>query len=169
MTTNTRRLAMAILNGFDAFFAEYKNITLGAQARFEAADWHGAQKAIRDRLVLWKQKRAIVAEAAYTITGGSVEDRDNWEIAKQEYSELIQHHDNYEIAQSFFNSIYCHVFDHEKIRDIHTFALTSNQERPPTASDSMTETTPPILFGQCWTIANLISRGKISSAISVLS
>jgi isocitrate dehydrogenase kinase/phosphatase len=137
VTTNTRRLAMAILNGFDAFFAEYKNITLGAQARFEAADWHGAQKAIRDRLVLWKQKRAIVAEAAYTITGGSVENRDNWEIAKQEYAELIQNHDNYEIAQSFFNSIYCHVFDHEKIRDIHTFALTSNHERPPIASDSI--------------------------------
>ena len=30
MTAVTRRLAMAILNGFDAFFAEYKNITLGA-------------------------------------------------------------------------------------------------------------------------------------------
>jgi isocitrate dehydrogenase kinase/phosphatase len=64
MTAVTRRLAMAILNGFDAFFAEYKNITLGAQARFEGADWHGAQKAMRDRVDLWKQKRRIVAEAA---------------------------------------------------------------------------------------------------------
>jgi isocitrate dehydrogenase kinase/phosphatase len=137
VTAITRRLAMAILNGFDAFFAEYKNITLGAQARFEAADWHGAQKAIRDRLDLWKQKRAIVAEAAYTITGGSVENRDNWEIAKQEYAELIQNHDNFEIAQSFFNSIYCYVFKHEKIRDIHTFALTTVEHRSLTDSESI--------------------------------
>lgn len=137
MTAVTRRLAMAILNGFDAFFAEYKNITLGAQARFEAADWHGAQKAMRDRLDLWKQKRSIVAEAAYTITGGSVEDRDNWEVAKQEYAELIQHHDNYEIAQSFFNSIYCYVFKHEKIREQHTFAMTPADHLGPMNSDSI--------------------------------
>ena len=137
MTAVTRRLAMAILNGFDAFFAEYKNITLGAQARFEGADWHGAQKAMRDRLDLWKQKRRIVAEAAYTITGGSVEDRDNWEIAKQEYAELIQNHDNFEIAQSFFNSIYCYIFKHEKIRDVHTFALTSVEHCAPVSSESI--------------------------------
>ncbi len=137
MTAVTRRLAMAILNGFDAFFAEYKNITLGAQARFEAADWHGAQKAMRARLDLWKQKRAIVAEAAYTITGGSVESRDNWEEAKHEYAELIKHHDNYEIAQSFFNSIYCYVFKHEKIREQHTFAMTPAGHNGPMDSDSI--------------------------------
>ncbi|HCS28980.1 MAG TPA: bifunctional isocitrate dehydrogenase kinase/phosphatase [Spongiibacteraceae bacterium] len=121
MTTITRRLALAILNGFDAFFAEYKNITLGAQARFEAADWPAAQKAMRDRLDLWKQKRAIVADAVTTITAGGVYDRDNWEVAKSEFSELIQHHVNFEIAQSFFNSIYCYVFKHEKVRDQHAF------------------------------------------------
>lgn len=137
MTAVTRRLAMAILNGFDAFFAEYKNITLGAQARFEAADWHGAQKAMRARLDLWKQKRSIVAEAAYTITGGSVESRDNWEEAKHEYAELIKHHDNYEIAQSFFNSIYCYVFKHEKIREQHTFAMTPAGHNGPMDSDSI--------------------------------
>lgn len=137
MTAVTRRLAMAILNGFDAFFAEYKNITLGAQARFEAADWHACQNAMRARLDLWKQKRAIVAEAAYTITGGSVEDRENWAIAKEEYAELIQNHDNYEIAQSFFNSIYCHVFHHEKIRDQHTFAMTPVGHGGPISSQSI--------------------------------
>lgn len=137
MTAVTRRLAMAILNGFDAFFAEFKNITLGAQARFEAADWHGSQEAMRARLNLWKQKRVIVAEAAYTITGGSVQDREHWEVAKQEYAELIQNHDNYEIAQSFFNSIYCYVFEHEKIRDQHTFATTPAGHRGPIDSDSI--------------------------------
>lgn len=137
MTAITRRLAMAILNGFDAFFAEYKNITLGAQARFEAADWHGAQKAMRDRLDLWKQKRVIVAEAAQTITGGSVTERANWEVAKQEYAELIQNHDNFEIAQSFFNSIYCYIFHHEKIRDAHTFALTPYEKVSPAGGESI--------------------------------
>lgn len=130
MTTITRRLALAILNGFDAFFAEYKNITLGAQARFEAADWPAAQKAMRDRLDLWKQKRAIVAEAATTITAGGVYDRDNWEVAKLEFSDLIQHHVNFEIAQSFFNSIYCYIFKHEKVRDLHAFVSAPHGYKP---------------------------------------
>ena len=74
---------------------------------------------------------------AYTITGGSVENRDHWEIAKQEYAELIQNHDNFEIAQSFFNSIYCYVFNHEKIRDQHTFATVAVGHRAPMDSDSI--------------------------------
>jgi isocitrate dehydrogenase kinase/phosphatase len=130
VTTITRRLALAILNGFDAFFAEYKNITLGAQARFEAADWPAAQKAMRDRLDLWKQKRAIVADAATTITAGGVYDRENWEVAKSEFSELIQHHVNFEIAQSFFNSIYCYIFKHEKVRDQHAFVSAPHGYKP---------------------------------------
>ncbi len=130
MTTITRRLALAILNGFDAFFAEYKNITLGAQARFEAADWPAAQKAMRDRLDLWKQKRAIVADAVTTITAGGVYDRENWEVAKSEFSELIQHHVNFEIAQSFFNSIYCYIFKHEKVRDLHAFVSAPYGYKP---------------------------------------
>jgi isocitrate dehydrogenase kinase/phosphatase len=130
VTTITRRLALAILNGFDAFFAEYKNITLGAQARFEAADWQAAQKAMRDRLDLWKQKRKIVAEAVTTITAGGVYDRDNWEVAKAEYSELIQHHPNFEIAQSFFNSIYCYIFEHEKVRELHAFVSAPQGYKP---------------------------------------
>ncbi|MBD2859987.1 bifunctional isocitrate dehydrogenase kinase/phosphatase [Spongiibacter sp. KMU-158] len=137
MTAVTRRLAMAILNGFDAFFAEYKNITLGAQARFESADWQACQKAMRARLELWKQKRAIVAEAARTITGGTIENREHWLEAKEEFAELIRNHDNFEIAQSFFNSIYCLVFNHEKIRKQHTFSLVPAEHAGPIDSRSI--------------------------------
>ena len=37
--SNALRLAKVILNGFDAFFGDFQNVTLGAQARFEQADW----------------------------------------------------------------------------------------------------------------------------------
>lgn len=126
MNTATR-LAKAILNGFDAFFAEYLNITLGAQARFEQADWHGVQQAMRERLDLYKQKRGIVARTADTITGGQLRSRDIWQDAKAAYSHLIEHHANFEIAESFFNSVYCHVFEHEKVRDRHTFVTAGRR------------------------------------------
>ncbi len=124
MKTATR-LAKTVLNAFDAFFAEYLIATLGAQARFEAADWHGVQDSMRQRLDLYKEKRNIAAITADTITGGRIRDRDIWEQAKGEYAELIRDHDNIEIAESFFNSVYCQVFDHEKIRELHAFVTTS--------------------------------------------
>lgn len=123
MNKTARRLAKAILNGFDAFFAEYKNITYGAQGRFERADWQGIQTAMRQRLDLYKQKVVIVADSAHAITGQDLRDRDLWQQAKAEYAVIIQGHRNFEITQTFFNSVYCYVFGHEKIRDLHAFVM----------------------------------------------
>lgn len=123
MNKTARRLAKAILNGFDAFFAEYKNITYGAQGRFERADWQGIQTAMRQRLDLYKQKVTIVAESAQAITGKQLRDRDLWQQTKAEYAVFIKGHSNCEITQTFFNSVYCYVFAHEKIRDLHAFVM----------------------------------------------
>lgn len=123
MNKTARRLAKAILNGFDAFFAEYKNITYGAQGRFERADWQDIQTAMRQRLDLYKQKVTTVADSAHAITGQDLRDRDLWKIAKTEYAVIIQGHRNFEITQTFFNSVYCFVFGHEKIRDLHAFVM----------------------------------------------
>lgn len=123
LLANAKRMAKVILNGFDAFFAEFENITLGAQARFEAADWHAVQAAMQERLQLWHQKRAVVAENARVIAGQSLNDRALWSHTKQEFADLACDHSNYEIAQSFFNSIYCYVFDHDQILNEHCFLL----------------------------------------------
>ena len=123
MTMIARRLAKAILNGFDAFFAEYKNITYGAQGRFERADWQAVQVAMRQRLDLYKQKVMTVADSLEAITGSELHDRDLWLRAKHDYAQIIQGHRNFEITQTFFNSVYCYVFGHEKIRDLHAFVM----------------------------------------------
>ncbi len=131
VTTTSRRLAKAILNGFDAFFAEYKNITYGAQGRFERADWAGVQTAMRQRLDLYKQKVVIVADSAAEITGKKLQERELWRLAKAEYALIIQGHRNFEITQTFFNSVYCYVFAHEKIRDLHAFVMEPAQQIAP--------------------------------------
>lgn len=123
------RLAKAIVNGFDAYFAEFQNITLGAQARFEKADWHAVHAAMRERLDLYKEKIKAVAVAADTIAGTDLQDRALWREAKEECAELLRQHSNYEIAQTFFNSVYCYTFGHEKVRDVHVFA-TSPEVHP---------------------------------------
>ncbi len=119
--SNAELLAKVILNGFDAFFGDFQNITLGAQSRFENADWQKVHGAMSFRLEMYKKKVREVAGRAEQISGELLEDRQLWREAKEEYSHLIETHLNFEIAQTFFNSVYCFVFGHEKIRDAHSF------------------------------------------------
>lgn len=121
-----RLFARAILNGFDGMFTEWQNMTLGAQARFERADWHAVQAAMRERLSIYRGKVLAAAGTAETIAGAQLRDRQLWRAAKSEYAQLVLTHNNSEIAQTFFNSCYCYVFGHEKVRDMHTFALTEH-------------------------------------------
>ncbi len=137
VTATARRLAKAILNGFDAFFAEYKNITYGAQGRFERADWQGVQAAMRQRLDLYKQKVAIVAESALAITGKDLQDRELWKLAKAEYAVIIQGHRNFEVTQTFFNSTYCYIFGHRQIRDLHAFVMQPAEQTAPIPQENV--------------------------------
>lgn len=118
--SNAQMLAKVILNGFDAFFGDFQNVTLGAQSRFEEADWHKVHAAMSFRLEMYKKKvREVVG--LMDDMGGVLLDRKLWREAKIEYSALIQTHLNFEIAQTFFNSVYCYVFGHDKIRDMHAY------------------------------------------------
>jgi isocitrate dehydrogenase kinase/phosphatase len=121
--SNRLRLAKVILNGFDAFFGDFQNVTLGAQDRFESADWQLVHSTMSYRLEMYKAKVADVAKLANDVVGGQLQDRDLWKKAKEDYAQLVQIHSNYEIAQTFFNSVFCYVFSHDKVRDKHTFAV----------------------------------------------
>lgn len=121
--SNSLRLAKVILNGFDAFLGDFQNVTLGAQSRFEKADWQQVHSAMSSRLAMYKEKIRDISTLAETV-GISLQDRSLWRDAKAEYAILISAHHNDEIAQTFFNSVYCFVFAHEKILDLHSFVVS---------------------------------------------
>jgi isocitrate dehydrogenase kinase/phosphatase len=118
-----RRFARAILNGFDSMFAEWQNLTLGAQARFERAEWHAIHEAMAERLSIYRGKVLGVAAVVGVIAGERLHDRRLWRRAKNEYADLVLTHSNAEIAQTFFNSCYCYVFGHQKVDGLNAFAL----------------------------------------------
>ncbi len=125
--TNELRLAKVILNGFNAFFGDFQNMTLGAQSRFEKADWLLVHDAMSKRLELYKKKVRDIRAMAESIIGHSLHDRDLWSRAKKEYEHLVETHNNYEITQTFFNSVYCLEFEHENIRDMYSFVDTPTE------------------------------------------
>jgi isocitrate dehydrogenase kinase/phosphatase len=125
------RFARTILNGFESYFADFQIITLAAKSRFENADWHGMQDASRQRIDLYKEKTNKIQEYVELIAGEHLRDLDFWHEARQIYSRLITGHNNFEIAETFFNSIYCAVFKHRKIRDEYAFVFSPLGDMPP--------------------------------------
>ncbi|MGI9287765.1 MAG: isocitrate dehydrogenase kinase/phosphatase AceK regulatory subunit, partial [Pseudomonadales bacterium] len=119
------RLAQSIVNGFDAFFADYLNLTLGAHVRFEKAAWLDVHEAQQRRQMLYEKKIREVVELAQHTVGDTLHDAFLWVEVKQQFVPLIKNHRNVEVVETFFNSIYCYVFQHKVIRDTHAFSQHS--------------------------------------------
>jgi isocitrate dehydrogenase kinase/phosphatase len=125
------RFARTILNGFESFFAEFQNITLAGRSRFENADWQGMQQASRRRIDLYKEKTTEIIQYVELIAGERLHDYGFWTDARATYSELVRGHNNFEIAETFFNSVYCAVFKHRKIRNEYAFVFSPQGDMPP--------------------------------------
>lgn len=136
------RFARTILNGFEVFFAEFHNITLAAKTRFENADWHGLQESALRRLDLRKQKTAEIIAYVEVIAGDHLKDFEFWRGARDIYAEMIEGHNNFEIAETFYNSVFCAVFDHRKIRNDYAFVFSAHGDMPPADVSSVYRTYP---------------------------
>ncbi|WP_353056876.1 isocitrate dehydrogenase kinase/phosphatase AceK regulatory subunit [Microbulbifer sp. MLAF003] len=124
-----RRIAKTILNGFDAYFADYQNITLGAKARFETASWQAAHQANKERIDLYKTKVNQVLKLVHSVTSKDTSQLDLWRDARATYAQLIASHSNYEIAETFFNSVFCSQFKHANIHDSNIFVKPSRPRK----------------------------------------
>ncbi|MEC8427049.1 MAG: bifunctional isocitrate dehydrogenase kinase/phosphatase [Pseudomonadota bacterium] len=125
ITPAARRIAKTILNGFEAYFADFQNITLGAKTRFEKANWQGIQDAHLKRIEHYKAKVNQVCELVAEVTSKDVTDIELWKLARLAYSQLVCDHSNYEIAETFFNSVFCSQFQHRHIHDRNLFVKPS--------------------------------------------
>ena len=134
------RFARTILNGFDSYFAEFQNITLAAKSRFENADWHGIRHSSIQRIDLYKKKTTQVYQYVELIAGEQLHDFEFWREARSVYARLIEGHNNFEIAETFFNSVYCAVFKHRKIRDEYAFVFSPHGDMPPVDMSSVYKT-----------------------------
>ena len=134
------RFARTILNGFESYFAEFQNITLAAKSQFENADWQGIRSASTQRIDLYKQKTIQIYEYVELIAGDELRDFEFWREARDVYARLIEGHNNFEIAETFFNSVYCAVFKHRKIRDEYAFVFSPHGDMPPADVSSVYRT-----------------------------
>ncbi|WP_044864308.1 bifunctional isocitrate dehydrogenase kinase/phosphatase [Escherichia coli] len=122
-------IAQTILQGFDAQYGRFLEVTSGAQQRFEQADWHAAQQAMKNRIHLYDHHVGLVVEQLRCITNGQSTDAAFLLRVKEHYTRLLPDYPRFEIAESFFNSVYCRLFDHRSLTPERLFIFSSQPER----------------------------------------
>ncbi|WP_339463608.1 bifunctional isocitrate dehydrogenase kinase/phosphatase [Pseudomonas sp. EA_105y_Pfl2_R69] len=132
-------IAQLILDGFDDYREQFRQITNGARVRFEQAQWQEIQQASAARIALYEECVGAVSAGlrqAYTVE--VLLDVVQWPLVKSAYIALIDPRYDDELAETWFNSIFCSLFSHDQINDgcmfIHTTrpSLRGNVRAPQT-------------------------------------
>lgn len=119
-------IAALILRGFDDYREQFREITDGARARFEQAQWQEAQRASAQRINLYEEKVAeTVAGLCAGLADSELLDVERWPIIKSAYIAQIDLRLDDELAETWFNSIFCGLFSHDNISDGTMFVHTT--------------------------------------------
>ena len=105
--TDTRAfdIARAMLDGFDRHYRLFRQASAEAKQRFEAADWHGQQRAQRERIEYYDLRVDEAAERLQREFEAASLEKDTWQQVKLHYIGLLIDHHQPECAETFFNSV----------------------------------------------------------------
>ena len=98
-------IAQAMLDGFKRHYLLFRETSADAKRRFEAADWHGQQRAQRERIEFYDLRVEEAAERLQTEFKASELSTDVWQQVKLHYIGLLTNHHQPELAETFFNSV----------------------------------------------------------------
>jgi isocitrate dehydrogenase kinase/phosphatase len=98
-------IAQAMVDGFNRHYRLFRTESARAKERFEKADWHGQQRAQRERIEFYDLRvREAVARLDKEFRAGE-QPMDVWQQVKLHYIGLLVDHHQPELAETFFNSV----------------------------------------------------------------
>jgi len=98
-------IARATLDGFDRHYRLFRQASVEAKARFEAADWHGQQRAQAQRIEYYARRVAEATERLQNEFAAATLPIEVWQQVKLHYIGLLINHYQPECAETFFNSV----------------------------------------------------------------
>ena len=98
-------IAKAMMDGFNRHYRLFRTESARAKHRFETADWHGQQRAQRERIEFYDLRvRECTMRLEKEFKAGE-QPMDVWQQIKLHYIGLLVDHHQPELAETFFNSI----------------------------------------------------------------
>ena len=109
--TDTRAfdIARALIEGFNRHYQLFRDVSAQAKERFEQADWHGQQRAQRERIEFYDLRVQEAVERLQTEFQAGALGMDVWQQVKLHYIGLLTNHHQPELAETFFNSVTTHI------------------------------------------------------------
>ncbi|MBV9889662.1 MAG: bifunctional isocitrate dehydrogenase kinase/phosphatase [Rhizobacter sp.] len=94
-----------MLDGFDRHYRLFRQASVEAKKRFEAADWLGQQRAQAQRIEYYARRVAEAAERLQNEFAAATLPIEVWQQVKLHYIGLLINHYQPECAETFFNSV----------------------------------------------------------------
>jgi isocitrate dehydrogenase kinase/phosphatase len=102
-------IAKAMMDGFNRHYRLFRTESARAKHRFETADWHGQQRAQRERIEFYDLRvKECVTRLEKEFKAGA-QPMSIWHQAKLHYIGLLVDHHQPELAETFFNSVTCKI------------------------------------------------------------
>jgi len=98
-------IARAMLDGFNRHYRLFREASAAAKQRFERADWHGQQRAQRERIEFYDTRVDEAVERLQREFAAGTLPMDVWQQVKLHYIGLLTNHHQPELAETFFNSV----------------------------------------------------------------
>jgi isocitrate dehydrogenase kinase/phosphatase len=98
-------VAKAMMDGFNRHYRLFRTESARAKHRFETADWHGQQRAQRERIEFYDLRvRECSTRLEREFKAGD-QPMEVWQQVKLHYIGLLVDHHQPELAETFFNSV----------------------------------------------------------------
>jgi isocitrate dehydrogenase kinase/phosphatase len=114
-------IAVALLEGFDRHYRLFRQTSAEAKQRFEAADWHGQQRAQRERIEFYDKRVDEAGERLEREFGAATLSQETWAQVKLHYIGLLIEHHQPELAETFFNSVTTKILHRSYFRNAFIF------------------------------------------------
>lgn len=98
-------IAKAMLDGFNRHYSLFREASAAAKQRFELADWHGQQRAQRERIEFYDKRVDEAIQRLEAEFQASSLSTGTWQQVKLHYIGLLTDHRQPELAETFFNSV----------------------------------------------------------------
>ena len=98
-------IAQVLLDGFNRHYHLFSETNRAAKQRFEKADWHGQQRAARERIEFYDRRVQETKQRLQSEFATDDMPMEAWQQVKLQYIGLLLAHRQPELAETFFNSV----------------------------------------------------------------
>ena len=104
-------IAQAMMDGFNRHYQLFRQESAKAKQRFENQDWHGQQRAQRERIEFYDLRVKECSAVLENEFQAALQPPDIWQQVKLHYIGLLVDHFQPELAETFFNSVTTKILD----------------------------------------------------------